>query len=352
MKKVVVTGGSGYIGSHVCLALAEAGYQPIIFDNHTARRRPGVLDRLQRLTGEVFSREWINFESVSDIRESITRHEPDAVVHLAGDDLLRSHSTIESPRLLHKIYKQHYWAGLNLIQAMESVGCRQLVSASSSTVYQPLSVRDLNEFAALTNVHPIGLANKAQEQLQKEVEASDPRWRVGILRLFEVVGAHTSMQLGPSLTDSAYNWLMELAHVAAGLIPHARVRTHSGNCHRDADKSQVRDYIHVMDVGECVVAALRAIEIYGEGFIVNAGGGIGLSRLKMLAAFESACESDIIYHYTQSPAGDIPVSVANTALSEQLLGWRVKRGVEEMCKDTWNWHKNYLQRTTSGHMQY
>lgn len=340
MKKILVTGATGYIGSHTCVALAEAGYEPIALDRDD-RRTQGVLRRMQVLMGRPLVFEQVNLQDIKALREVLHRHQPDAVVHLAGDEVMRSTGRIEAQRTRADLLEQYIWSGFCLVQAMEDTGCRRLVTASSDTVYQQPFHGRLHEGSAHTQTHPLGLVHLALEDLYQSIQTADPTWKVGVLRLFEVVGAHRSLLLGPPVAGGSPNWLMELAHVAAGLLPHACVR---GMDQPTADGSQERDYVHVDDVAQAFIAALRALEVYAEGFVVNIGRGEGLTRLEALAAFESVCHRHLLYRYTNARPEDASQSVADPSLATHLLGWQARRDLQSMCLDTWEWHEAYLQR--------
>lgn len=340
MKKILVTGATGYLGSHTCVALAEAGYDPVALDRD-ARRSQGVLRRMQVLMGRPLVFEQINLLDVKALRDVLRRHEPDAVVHLAGDEVMRNTGRIIARRGRAELLEQYIWSGFCLVQAMEDAGCRRLVAASSDTVYRQPVYRPLHEGSASTKTHPLGLAHLALEDLYQSIQKAEPSWKVGVLRLFEVVGAHRSLLLGPPVAGGSPNWLMELAHVAAGLLPHACVR---GMDYPTADGSLVRDYVHVDDVAQSVIAALRALEVYAEGFVVNIGRGEGLTHTDTLAAFEAVCRRRLLYRYTSARSEDAPHSVADPSLAKHLLGWYPQRDLHAMCLDTWEWHEAYLRQ--------
>jgi UDP-glucose 4-epimerase len=340
MRKILVTGGSGYIGSHTCVALAAAGYEPVVLDK-TNRQNDGVLRRMQYLMGRPFAFEHTDLQDVKALREVLERHRPDAVIHLAGDEVLRSSKQEEMRKTRTEALDNYIWAGFCLVQAMEDAGCRHLLTASSDTVYHQPYLGRLRESSPLSEDHPVGVTHRALEDLYQSIHAANKEWKIGVVRLFEVVGAHHSLMLGPPVAGGSPNWLMELSHVAGGLLPHACVQ---GFDHATDDGTPVRDYVHVQDVAEGLVAGLRTLDTYNEGFVVNLGTGNGYSRIEALLAFEAAVGRSLLFRFVNRAPEDAPHSVADTSLAQQLLGWKPTRSFVTMCKDTWGWHEAYLQR--------
>jgi UDP-glucose 4-epimerase len=343
MQKIVITGGAGYIGSHVCLALHAAGYEPVILDALTDTRR-SVLERLQRLKGQPMVVEHCSLEDGGLVRQVLERHQPVAVIHLAAPPGLRLPALKENQRARSKALDAHVWYGLNLIQAMEAAGCRTLLAAGSDDVYAQPALAPLAESAMKASHVQPGDANHALEGLYEAVHTTSRAWRIGVLRLFEVVGAHPSHGLGPAMAREHPDWLMEMAHVAAGLLPEACVRGHGLPT---PDGTAVMDYVHVQDVAQAFIKALDTLETYGESFVVNIGSGRPTSMLDALTCFEATCGKKLPVRRLPRE-GESPIqSVADIALARELLGWQPKHSLQSICEDTWRWHAHYLQHKLS-----
>lgn len=339
MKKILVTGGTGYIGSQTCVALCEAGYVPVVLDAPDLHN-PAVLQNVESLTNQLIAVELCDLQDVKTLREVIGRHQPDAVIHLAGDEMLRTSGHLNALRPRKELLDRFIWSGICLVQAMEDVGCRRLLVTSSETVYRHPHFGRLQESSPQATDHPVGGLHQAMEELYATVQRASADWKIGVLRLFEVVGAHPSGLLGAPLTSASPDWLLEMAHVAGGLLPHASLQSFDQDTD---DGTPVRDYVHVADVADAMVAALCAMETYHEGFVVNVGSGEGRSRLEALVAFEKAVGCTLALCPVGVQLGEAPYSVAEITLTTQLLGWQPRRPFAAMCADTWGWHEASVQ---------
>jgi UDP-glucose 4-epimerase len=342
-QTVVVTGGAGFIGSHVCLALLGAGYAPVVVD--TLEGSGGAnMERLQHMLGRPLPLERVSLNDAGEVRQVLQRHRPVAVIHLAapiGQRLLQRQNNL---RMRLKVIDEQVWYGINLIQAMEATDCRTLVAASSADVYTwPLSSPS-RESAPRESTDTLKHADVALEELYRLISRASPWWRIGVLRLFEVAGAHPSQWLGPSMADAAPDWIMEMAHVAAGLLPQARI------CGRDLptpDGTPVRDFLHVEDAARAFVSALDSLHLFGEGFVANIGSGRPTSMLEALHTFEKVCGKRLLPRFSpQEPSAPVE-AVADITLARELLGWQPRHSLQNICADTWHWHQACLERKLS-----
>ena len=325
---ILLTGGAGYIGSHTYVALAQAGYTPVIVDNFS-NSHPGVLDRLQAITdrpvqcerGDVLDTPWL--EGV------LRRHQVAGVIHLAGDKAVG-----ESVQKPIKYFRNNIGGAISLLQAMEAAGCAALVFSSSATVYgDPASVPIAEDFPR-GHTNPYGHTKLVIEDMLAAVCAAQPSWRVGVLRYFNPVGAHESGLIGEDPSGIPNNLMPFISQVALGKRPHLQV---FGGDYATPDGTGVRDYIHVSDLAEGHVAALKVLIERGQGLTVNLGTGRGYSVLEVVKAFEAASGRPVPFQVVPRRAGDIAQCYADPSLAQQLLGWRATRTLEQMCADAWRW---------------
>ena len=338
-RTVVITGGAGYIGSHVVLALMAAGYSPVIFDDFSGSSR-SVLTRLQHMLGKPVPHVEIDLMDTGRLREVLTRVRPVAVVHLAIPPAIRITNGVPDRKAHGRALDDQVWMGFSLIQAMEAVGCRTLVAASSAVVYAEDAEQPLRENAAKAWTRLPGNAFLALEDLYFDHQGR-PEWRVGVLRLFDVVGAHSSQWLGPPMLRSSPDWLMELAHAAAGSSPHVCIR---GRKLPTSDGTPVRDYVHVEDASKAFAKALDALDLYGESFAVNIASGRAVSLIEALLRFEKVSARSIKTLYGDAIPDTPAASVADVRLAGELLGWQAQHSLTSMCAHTWGWYESYMQR--------
>lgn len=340
MRTVVITGGAGYIGSHACLPLIAAGYAPVIFDSFAGASR-SVLGRLKYMLGKPVPTEQIDLMDAQTLRTAMQRHQPVAVIHLASPPGMRLPRRPDNARARAKALDDHVWLGFNLINAMESAGCRTLVAASSQSVYAHEGTSPLREDAPKAWTELPGHAHLALEDLYESITKASSTWRIGTLRLFNVAGAHSSQCLGPALARPSPNWLMELAYASAGMLPHATVR---GRGLPTPDGTALRDFVHVEDVARAVVQALDALDLYGESFTVNIGSGAGTTMMQAIDQFSEVCGKSFKTKFTELEADEPITSIANIGLARELLGWQPRFSLRNMCAHAWGWHSAYMQR--------
>lgn len=329
--RVLLTGGAGYIGSHTYVALAEAGYQPVILDDFS-NSHPAVLDRLEHLTGQRVICERGDVLQTGVVAELLRRYQCVAAVHFAG--LKAVGESVQQPL---RYYHVNVGGMLSLLQAMDSVGCRSVVFSSSATVYgDPASVPIKEDFPCAPE-SPYARTKLACEDILTSLIQSNPAWRVGILRYFNPVGAHASGLIGEDPNGVPNNLMPYVTQVAVGKRAKLQV---FGNDYPTPDGTGVRDYLHVSDLAEGHVAALRALVAQNRSLTVNLGTGEGTSVLGVLKAFERASGRPVPFEFVPRRAGDVAQYFADVSLAESLLGWRATRTVEDMCRDSWHWQQN------------
>ena len=325
---ILLTGGAGYIGSHTCVALIEAGFTPVILDNFS-NSHPAVLERLQQITGQSVVCEKGNVLDTPWVVDMLARHNIAAVLHFAGDKAVG-----ESVAQPLKYYRNNIGGAVSLLDAMQASSCRTLVFSSSATVYgDPASVPITEDFPR-SHTNPYGHTKLVIEDILSAVQVSDPSWQLGVLRYFNPVGAHTSGLIGEDPSGIPNNLMPFVTQVAIGKRPFLNVY---GDDYPTPDGTGVRDYIHVQDLAEGHVAALQALLKTRKSFAVNLGTGRGNSVLEVVKAFEKASGRPVNYQIAPRRPGDVAQCYADPALAQQLLGWTASRSLADMCLDAWRW---------------
>jgi len=327
---VLVTGGAGYIGSHACVALIEAGHTVAIVDN-LCNSNVEVVDRLERITGlaPVFVQGDIRDAACLD--QIFTEHPITAVMHFAG--LKAVGESVAKPL---EYYDNNVVGTLELLAAMERADVRHLVFSSSATVYGDPASTPIHEDFPLFATNPYGRSKLMVEQILADWHTANPVWSIGRLRYFNPVGAHHSGLIGEDPQGIPNNLMPFVAQVAVGLRDTLQV---FGGDYSTPDGTGVRDYIHVIDLVEGHVAALDYIGRKPGLLTVNLGTGNGVSVLDMVRAFEQASGRAIPYKIVQRRPGDVAECWADAALAEDLLGWKATRSLAQMCEDTWRWQE-------------
>jgi len=330
-ESILVTGGAGYIGSHIVVALASAGYAPIVVDNF-ANSSPSVLPRLQRLTGQALPLMRGDVRDDALLAQIFRAHAIAGVVHCAG---LKAVGEGESQPLAY--YDNNVGGAIKLFEAMAAAGVKTLIFSSSATVYGEPERLPLTEDALLKPASVYGRTKRAVEEILEDIAAADGTWRVGLLRYFNPAGAHPSGQLGEAPRGVPNNLVPLVAGVAAGRWPAVAVL---GNDYPTPDGSGVRDYIHVMDLAEGHVAALAYLARSPGITTLNLGVGRGYSVLEVIAAFERACGTPIARRIAPRRPGDVAISYADPSRAADVLGWRATRDLDAICVDAWRWQQN------------
>lgn len=326
---ILVTGGAGFIGSHTCVALAQAGIPFVVLDNLCNSRR-SVLERVERITGAPVPFIEGDIRDTALLQRVFAEHPVEGVIHFAA-----LKSVGESVREPLRYYDNNVAGTVALLGAMRAANVRTLVFSSSATVYgDPASVPIREDFP-LSATNAYGWSKLMMEQVLADVDASEPgQWRIARLRYFNPVGAHASGLIGEDPQDIPNNLLPYVAQVAVGLREQLSVY---GNDYPTADGTGVRDYIHVCDLAEGHVAALRYLRAHPGLLTVNLGTGRPVSVLEMVRAFERASGRAVPYRIVARRPGDVAQCWADPALAQQLLGWTAKLGLDQMCEDAWRW---------------
>lgn len=333
--KVLVTGGAGYIGSHTCVALLEAGHEVVVLDN-LSRASSAALQRVQEISG-------CDLRFVEgDVRDQddlglAFRDGIDAVLHFAAYK-----SVEESLRAPLPYFANNVGGTLSLLQAMQHHGTKHLVFSSSASVYGRHSVMPVDESAPLQPEHPYARSKRAMEELIRDLGVADPEFRAVVLRYFNPVGAHPSGRLGEAPSGDASNLMPMICQVAVGERAALDI---FGNDYPTCDGTGVRDYLHVCDLAEVHV---QALDHQAPGVsIFNLGSGRGYSVLDLVKAFEAANGVSIPRRFVARRAGDIAAIYADTQHAQRLLGWRARRDLAEMCADAWRWQTSASRRANA-----
>ncbi len=326
---ILVTGGAGFIGSHTCVALAAAGMPFLVLDNLCNSRR-SVLERVQRITGAPVPFVEGDIRDAGLIQRVLEQHPIDAVIHFAGLKAVG-----ESVREPLRYYDNNVAGTVNVLRAMQVAKVRTMVFSSSATVYgEPASV-PIREDAPVSAQNPYGASKLMMEQVLADVDTAEPgQWRIARLRYFNPVGAHESGLIGEDPRDVPNNLLPYVAQVAVGA--RERLSVYGGD-YPTPDGTGVRDYIHVGDLAEGHVAALRYLRSHTGVLTVNLGTGKPVSVLEMVRAFERASGRSVPYQVVERRPGDVAQCWADPALAGRLLGWHARHGLERMCDDAWRW---------------
>jgi len=326
--RILLTGGTGYIGSHTAVALLEAGHDVTLLDNFS-NSKPAVLDRLSTITGknmDFFEADVTDGEVLAEIMKERTFH---AAIHFAAPKAVG-----ESMELPLHYYANGVGGTVTLLQAMADHGVRNIVYSSSATVYGLSDDLPYTEDAPTTAINPYGRTKLMCEDILRDLYASDNRWNTISLRYFNPVGAHPSGLIGEDPQGVPANLLPFLAQVAVGRRPALRI---FGDDYPTPDGTGVRDYIHVMDLAEGHVAAVEHLAANPGLDVINLGTGIGVSVLEMVAAFERATGKPIPIEVLPRRPGDGPASYADVSKAARVLGWRATRTLDEMTTDVWRW---------------
>ena len=334
MPTVLLTGSTGYIASHTWLALLTAGFDVVGVDDFS-NSSPEVLNRLHALAGRQPVFERINVCDEAALEALFQRHHIDATVHFAALKAVG-----ESNARPLDYYANNLGALLATCRVMQRHGCKRFVFSSSATVYGEPESLPLHEGARLSATNPYGQTKLMGEQILRDLGAADPQWQSAVLRYFNPVGAHESGQIGEDPLGTPNNLMPYVAQVAVGRRPELTV---FGNDYATHDGTGVRDYIHVTDLAEGHVAALRRLFDHPGSLTVNLGTGSGCSVLDVVQAYAQASGRDVPYRVAARRPGDVAACYADPALAQTLLGWRAQHDLARMCADSWRWQSNYPQ---------
>ena len=327
----LVTGGAGYIGSHTLVELLEIGKDVVVFDN-LSNSKEESLERVEKITGKKVKFYKGDLLNVEDLEKVFSENKIESVIHFAG--LKAVGLSVQKPMLY---YKNNISGTLNLCEVMAAHGCKSIVFSSSATVYGSPKTVPITEDFPLSTTNPYGATKLMIEDILRDIYVSDNEWRICILRYFNPIGAHKSGLIGEDPNGIPNNLMPYIAKVASGVLP---VLSVFGNDYPTKDGTGVRDYIHVVDLAKGHLHALEKIEKESGVFTYNLGTGNGYSVLDIINAFEKTTGVVVNYKITERRPGDVAECYANPKKAFEELGWKAEKGIEDMCRDTWNFQKN------------
>lgn len=329
MKNVLITGGAGYIGSHVAVELLNKNYKVIVYDNLTNSSKISV-KRVEEITGKniiFYEADILDEKKLSEVFE---KENIDVVIHCAA--LKAVGESVKKPL---EYYHNNISGTLSLLKIMRKYSCKNIIFSSSATVYgDPEKVPITEDFPKGICTNPYGWTKSMMEQIMTDLQKSDPEWKVVLLRYFNPIGAHESGKIGEDPQGIPNNLLPYIAQVAVGKLDYLRV---FGDDYDTVDGTGVRDYIHVVDLAKGHVLSVDKIDKLEGVSIINLATGNGYSVLEVLKAFEKACGKKISYKIVERREGDIAKCFADASKACEVLGWKAEKGIDEMCEDSWRW---------------
>ena len=334
---ILLTGGTGYIGSHAAVTLLQAGHEVILLDN-LCNSDKNVVERIERITGKPVTFVQGDVRDVALVTQVLQQNAVQAVIHFAG--LKAVGESVSNPVLY---YANNVQGTINLLQAMEKAGVHAVVFSSSATVYGTPQYLPYDEAHPTAAINPYGRTKLQVEDMLRDVAASNSAWRIATLRYFNPVGAHESGWIGEAPNGVPNNLMPFIAQVAVGQRPFLNV---FGNDYDTLDGTGVRDYIHVVDLVEGHLAALYFLQQNAGWHAFNLGTGDGTSVLQMVQAFERASGRAVPYQIQDRRPGDLPAYFAKANKARELLDWEATRSLEDMCESTWKWQQ-YASTTLS-----
>ena len=327
---ILVTGGAGYIGSHTAVELLDNGYDVVIVDNLVNSKAESVR-RIERITGRTPAFHPIDVCDEAALAKVFDTHPITGTIHFAA--LKAVGESVAKPI---EYYQNNLGGLLAVLKVMRERNVRQFVFSSSATVYGVPERSPIDESFPLSATNPYGQSKLIAEQILRDLEVSDPSWRIATLRYFNPVGAHASGLIGEDPAGIPNNLMPYVAQVAVGKLEKLRV---FGSDYPTPDGTGVRDYIHVVDLAKGHIAALDALATRDASFVVNLGTGQGYSVLEVVRAFEKASGRAVPYELVARRPGDIAECYANPQAAADLIGWRATLGIDEMCADHWKWQE-------------
>ena len=327
---ILLTGATGYIGSHTWLSLLQAGFDVVGVDNFS-NSSPEVLERLRELSGQSPRFERVDVCNAAELAAVIERHNVCAAVHFAAFKAVG-----ESTQRPLAYYSNNLGGLFSLCQGLDRQRAKALVFSSSATVYGKPERLPISEDSPLSTTSPYGATKLMSEQVLRDLQSAEPDWRIAVLRYFNPVGAHASGRIGEDPRGIPNNLMPYITQVAVG--KRARLQVF-GNDYETVDGTGVRDYVHVVDLAEGHVAALRRLLDQPGLFTINLGTGTGYSVLEMVRAFERASGREIPFDIVERRPGDVDACYADPSHARQLLHWQTQRDLETMCADSWRWQQ-------------
>ncbi len=331
MNKILVTGGAGYIGSHTVVLLVEAGYDVVIFDNFSNSSKESI-KRVEKLVNKKIELIEGDIRSKDDLQKVFDAHKIDSVIHFAG--LKAVGESVEQPL---RYYDNNVYGTVTLCEVMAKNGCKKIIFSSSATVYGDPETTPILENFPTSATNPYGRTKLMVEEILRDLYISDSSWQIVLLRYFNPVGSHSSGTIGEDPNGIPNNLMPFIAQVAVGKREFLSV---FGDDYDTHDGTGVRDYIHVVDLADAHLKAVNKIDDFSEVMTINLGTGEGYSVLDMVKAFEEASGKSIPYKIAPRRAGDIATCFADPSYAKEILGWEAKKGVKQMCEDSWRWQSS------------
>ena len=332
---ILVTGGAGFIGSHTCVELLNAGYDVVIVDNlYNASEK--AVDRVKEITGKDLKFYQVDIRDREGLNEVFDKEDVESVIHFAG--LKAVGESVQKPL---EYYENNIGGTITLCDVMRSHGVKNIIFSSSATVYgDPAFIPITEECPKGVCTNPYGWTKWMLEQILTDLHTADPEWNVVLLRYFNPIGAHKSGMIGEDPKGIPNNLMPYIAQVAVGRRDSLAI---FGNDYPTEDGTGVRDYIHVMDLADGHVVAMEKLANKPGVHIYNLGAGVGSSVLDVVNAFSKACGKPVNYHFAPRREGDLPAYWADASKADRELNWRVTRTLDEMAQDTWHWQSRHPQ---------
>jgi len=325
---ILVTGGAGFIGSHTCVELLEAGYGVTVIDN-LVNSKLDSLEAVKKITGKEVEFFKVDINDENGLREVFKTHTFDCVIHFAG--LKAVGESVEKP---HLYYSNNISGTLTLLKVMNEFNCKSIVFSSSATVYGNNNEPPFVEGMPTSAINPYGWTKQMQEQILTDIATADSEMRIALLRYFNPIGAHPSGLIGENPNGIPNNLVPYICKVATGKLPYLNV---FGNDYNTPDGTGVRDYIHVVDLAKGHLAAVKYLKKNFGVLTVNLGTGKGYSVLDVVNSYEKASGKEIPLNFAPRRTGDIPSCYADVSKAAKFLNWRAELGIDEMCRDSWNY---------------
>jgi UDP-glucose 4-epimerase len=332
---ILVTGGAGYIGTHALVSLIEAGFQPVVLDNF-CNSSPDSLTAVKNITGSSFHTVNADVRNWETIRDLFHNWSFSAVMHFAG--LKSVNESVSNPL---RYYDANIAGTINLLKAMRDTGVDTMVFSSSATVYAPSGNMPVTEDSPTGPINPYGETKLAIENLLASLAKAQPRFKAAVLRYFNPAGAHPSGLIGENPSGPPENLVPYVSEVAAGIRDHVTI---FGNTYNTRDGTGIRDYIHVQDLADGHISALKTLSERTGMHTWNLGTGKGYSVMDVLQTYENVSGRTIPYEIGNARAGDVAECWADTSKAGSDLGWKAERGLDKIIEDHWNWQCHITQK--------
>lgn len=332
---IMLTGGLGYIGSHTAVQLLEAGYDVVVVDN-LSNSEKRVKSKIEKITGKQIKFYKYDLKNLISLKKVFAENKIDAVIHFAG--LKAVGESVEKPL---EYYENNLVSTMNLLKAMKEYKVYNLVFSSSATVYGKAEKMPLEEDFPTSATNPYGRTKLFIEEILKDFSLANPKFNIAILRYFNPVGAHPSGLIGEDPKGIPNNLMPYISRVSVGVLKELSI---FGNDYNTKDGTGVRDYIHVVDLADGHVAALKKLKTKCGLVIYNLGTGTGYSVLDMVNAYNKVCGNKVKYKFAPRRAGDVDVCYASPTKADRELGWRATRTLDDMCESTYNFQLKNIKK--------